>query len=59
MTNTRVEVVLEFDEFIENIKTSFINLFPEDFYIRILIVLMALVVGYGVNKILTDTPNIK
>ena len=57
--NTTVEVVITFDEYVNELKNNFLSLFPEDLYIRLLIVAMALVVGYGINRILTDTPNIK
>ena len=54
-----VEPIIEVDEFLEQLKNNFLGLFPEDIYIRLLIVAMALVFGYGLNKILTDTPNTK
>jgi hypothetical protein len=57
--NTTVEVVITFDEYVNELKNNFLSLFPEDLYIRLLIVAMALVVGYGINRILTDTPNAK
>lgn len=57
--NTTVEVVISFDEYVNELKNNFISLFPEDLYIRLLIVAMALVVGYGVNRILTDNPKVK
>lgn len=59
MMNTRFEVVITFDEFINEIKTSILNFFPDDFLIKLTMIAMALVVGYGVNRILTDNPKVK
>lgn len=54
MGNTTVELVFEYKELFENIKMSVINFFPSDFFIKLTMVAMGLVVGYGVNRILTD-----
>jgi len=59
MMNTRFEVVITFDEFINEIKTSILSFFPDDFLIKLTMIAMALVVGYGVNRILTDNPKVK
>ena len=59
MMNTRFEVVITFDEFINEIKTSILSFFPDDFLIKLTMIAMALVVGYGINRILTDNPKVK
>lgn len=54
MGNTNVEIIFSYEEVLNNIKNYIIGFFPQDFFIKLTMIAMALVVGYGVNRILSD-----
>lgn len=54
MGNTTVEIIFTYEEVLNNVKNAVIGFFPGDFFIKLTMIAMALVVGYGVNRLMTD-----